>query len=92
MAKVKEAAAPSLLEIAIRKFRAAQPPVLAFIDSGPVLVVFMLMTFWALFASEVHLATTTSDKYDAPFALVSLTFMVLFGIEVPRCEVREPVS
>ena len=85
-------ATPSLLEIAARKFRAAQPPVLAFVDSGPVLVIFMMMTFWALFASEVHLATTTSDKYDAPFALVSLTFMVLFGIEVPRCEVREPVA
>jgi hypothetical protein len=81
-----------LLEIAIRKFRAAQPPVLAFVDSGPVLVVFMLMTFWALFASEVHLATTTSDKYDVPFAWASLTFMALFGVEVPRCEVSEPVS
>ena len=75
-------AAPSLLEIALRKCRAAQPPILSFIDSGPVLVVFMLMTFWALFASEVHMATTTSDKYDVSFAWVSLSFMVLFGFEV----------
>lgn len=82
LTKIKEVAAPSLLEIALRKCRAAQPPILAFIDSGPVLVVFMLMTFWALFASEVHMATTTSDKYDIPFAWVSLTFMVLFGVEV----------
>ena len=82
MMKVKEVVAPSLLAIVSKKLRTAYPPILNFIDSGPVLVVFMLMTFWALFASEVHLATTTSSKYDVPFAWVSLTFMVLFGVEV----------
>ena len=54
LAKVKEEAAPSLLEIALRKLRAFEPKILAVIDSGPVLLVFMLMTFWALFANEVR--------------------------------------
>ena len=74
----------------LAKIRSYYPKVLAFVDSGLVLLIFMIMTLWALFAVDILQATDETDTYDKPFAMVSLVFMILFSVEVAIRSVTQP--
>ena len=82
MTGVVSAVQPSRCAMALQLIRAFLPKMLRFIDSGPVMVVFMAMTMWALFAQDIMLATTAGADLDKSFAWVSFAFALLFAVEL----------
>lgn len=72
LAKVKSAEESSARQMLAKKIRGYYPKILALTDSGPVLVVFMIMTLWALLAVDIlhvrpdpatHAHTTTTHTH-----------------------------
>jgi len=91
LAKVKSADEMSPGQKLMKKIRTYYPKILELTDSGPVLMLFMIMTLWALLAFDILYATTASPKLDKDFALVSLVFMVLFFIELCIRSITQPL-
>ena len=63
---VVAALTPHALRKAAPKERRVRVQILGFIDSAPVLLLFMAMTFWALLAIDILMALTPTRPHPCP--------------------------